>query len=645
MTRRRRLLAAAAAGVAALAGVGLYGGSLRPGHGPTPAPALAPAAQAAAAPADRRAYFGELHLHTGYSFDAYALMGARTTPEDAYRFARGLPVTYLGKTVQRPRPLDFTAVTDHAEYIGTFNQTEDPNSEAAKSEIGRAFLAHPLQVYFRFLRDLHGMLGTPGLNARAAMASAWKKEIEAANRNYQPGRFTTFVAYEWTSFPQQKFNLHRNVIFKDTPAEAPFSSADSERPEDLWTYLEGLRARGIEALAIPHNANASGGLMFDWKDSDGRPISEAYAQRRALNEPLTEVFQNKGQSETTPELSPNDEFANFEVIDQLLTGGRAEPNGSYVRQALGRGLVVQSKTGADPFKLGFVGGSDFHNGLSNADENAYAGVGLYSTDPKVNLPDQAAARRILAPPHPMAPPKSVQDLADIEPDKAPSTATWTSAGLTGVWAEANTREAIFAALKRRETFATSGTEIRLRFFGGWDVAPNALASATWLSTAYRTATPMGGDLPAAPGRARAPGFIVQAAKDPTSGNLDRIQVIKIWLDGDQYREKVFDVVWSPERKRDPATGRVPAVRDTVDLKTATYVNSVGAATLSGVWRDPEFDPARPAVYYARALEIPTPRWTTLLAVRRGLPLPTHVPATIQERAISSPIWYTPPAAR
>jgi hypothetical protein len=641
MTRRRRLLAASAAALVLGAG-GFYAAKVRSGRGPSAAPILASEAHAATAPAERRAFFGELHLHTGYSFDAYALMGARTTPEDAYRFARGEPVTYMGQTVRRPRALDFTAVTDHAEYMGTFNQTEDPNSEAAKSEIGQQFRAHPIQVYMKFLADLHGLIDTPGLNARAAMASAWKKEVEAANRNYEPGRFTTFVAYEWTSFPQQKFNLHRNVIFKDAPPDAPFSAADSERPEDLWSYLEGLRARGIEALAIPHNANASNGLMFDWKDSDGRPIDEAYAQRRAMNEPLTEVFQNKGQSETTPGLSPNDEFSNFEVVDQLLTGGKAEPNGSYVRQALGRGLVVQSKVGANPFKLGFVGASDFHNGLSNSDENAYAGVGLNSSDP-ANLPDQKAARRILSPPSPaMSRSRTAKELADLEPDQAPGTATWSSAGLTGVWAEANTREAIYAALKRRETFATSGPELRLRMFGGWKVPANAPSRADWLAAAYRSDTPMGGDLPARPAGSGAPGFIVQAAKDPMSGNLDRIQVIKVWLDGGAYREKVFDVVWSPERKRDPKTGRVPAVRNTVDLKTATYANSVGAATLSGVWRDPEFDPAKHAVYYARVLEIPTPRWTTILAVKRDLPLPTQVPATIQERAISSPIWYTPP---
>jgi hypothetical protein len=626
---RRRLLLAAVAAAALAAGFGLRQPA-PPRQAPEPAPALTAAAQAAPAPADRRAYFGELHLHTGYSFDAYVFMGARSTPEEAYRYARGEPISYLGQTIRRQRPLDFAVVTDHAEYMGVFNQLDDPASELARSPLAAQMREHPMQV----LRSLTPQ--TPGLNARGAMASTWKQEVEAANRNYQPGRFTTFVAYEWTAMGDSKYNLHRNVIFKDAPPEAPFTSVDSGRPEDLWSYLERLRARGIEALAIPHNANASGGLMFDWKHSDGRQISEAYAQRRALNEPLTEVFQTKGQSETAPELSPNDEFANFEVMEQLFVGGPSAVNGSYARQALGRGLVVQSKVGANPFKLGFVGGSDFHNGLSNADENAYAGEGEFGTPPDANRPDRALAAGILGAP------SGAGEQAAVKRLNAVGDLAHGSAGLTGVWAEADTREAIYAALRRRETFATSGPEMRLRFFGGWNVAPDALASATWVSTAYRTATPMGGDLPAKPARAKAPGFIVQAAKDPMNGNLDRIQIVKVWLDGGDYREKVFDVVWSPERKRDPRTGRVPPVRSTVDLKTATYANSVGSATLSGVWRDPEFDPRTPAVYYARALEIPTPRWSTILAVRQKLPLPAQVPATIQERAVSSPIWYTPP---
>lgn len=643
MNKRTRLLLASAA-VAGAAGLVAVTAAPKPAPGRPAGVQLATAQAADDDPADRRVFFGELHLHTGNSFDAYSMMGTRSTPDEAYRFARGEPISYFGQTVQRPRPLDFTAVTDHAEYMGTLNQLDDPTSPLAKSELGKFIREHPLQGFLRIFTANATHQNLPELNAQEAMARAWKAEVDAANKNYQPGKFTTFVAYEWTSMPDQKINLHRNVIFRNTPPPAPFSSADSQRPEDLWSYLERLRAQGIEALAIPHNGNASAGRMYDWNDSDGHPISEAYAQRRAFNEPLTEVFQNKGQSETVPELSPADEFSNFEVMEQLLTGGPSPVNGSYVRQAVGRGLVVQSKVGANPFKFGFVGASDYHSGLSNGDENAYAGQGALSIDPKVNLPSREQAERLLAPPKHGAAPATLAERAHERADEVlGSGGIYGSAGLTGVWAEHNTRESIYAALRRKETFATSGPTIRVRFFGGWQVADDALSRADWVKTAYRTATPMGGDLPARSAAAKAPGFIVQAAKDPTSGNLDRIQIVKVWLEGGDYREKVFDVVWSPERKRDAATGKLPAVRNTVDLKTATYANSVGAPVLNGVWHDPEFDPAKPAVYYARAIEIPTPRWNTILAVKRGLPLPSHLPSTIQERAVSSPIWYTPPA--
>lgn len=583
-------------------------------------------------PQDNQVFFGELHLHTGNSFDAYAFMGARTSPNEAFRFARGEPIEYLGQTVQRPRPLDFAAVTDHAEYIGVINQMGNPESPLAQSELGRRLREQPFAAFMEIARGIETHQDAPELNAAPTMARAWQEEISAANQNYRPGSFTTFVAYEWTAMADKK-NMHRNVIFKNAPADAPFSASDSQRPEDLWSYLERLRARGIEALAIPHNANASGGLMFDWNDSDGRPISEAYAQRRAINEPLTEVFQIKGQSETVPELSSADEFSNFELMEHLLAGGDSPVNGSYVRQALGRGLVIESKVGINPFKLGFVGGSDSHSGLSNSDENAYAGQSGIIIDPRKNLPSAEAATRILAD----APASGAQGGRFTQLGQLSG-----SAGLTGVWAEHNTRESIYAALRRKETFATSGPALRLRFFGGWEIGPDALVHPNWVSTAYRTGVPMGGDLPAKPAAARTPRFIVQAAKDPTSGNLDRIQIVKVWKGGEGYREKVYDVAWSPERKRDARTGRVPPVRNTVDLESATYANTVGMLALSGVWHDPDFDPKTPAVYYARAIEIPTPRWSTILAVKRNLPLSEKLPSTIQERAVSSPIWYGPP---
>jgi hypothetical protein len=435
-------------------------------------------------------------------------------------------------------------------------------------------------------------------------------------------------------------NLHRNVFFNADHAPLPFTSVDSQRPEDLWSYLENTRANGIDVIAIPHNGNVSGGLMYDWNDSDGRPIDEAYAQRRAMNEPLTEIVQNKGQSDTSPDLSPNDEFANFEIFDHLLTypNIKGNPNGSYIRQALGRGLVIESKVGANPYKYGVVGGSDIHNGLSVSYESGFAS-GPYGIDPKTMLPHGDTAKTVLDIIHSPA----LLDM-DVVNNHAPPTQerplVFRPGGITGVWAEENSRNAIFAALKRKETFATSGTRIRVRMFGGWGYGAKLTDDRDWVAKAYAGGVPMGGDLAAKPGGAGAPRFILQAEKDPDGANLDRIQIIKVWLDGGGYKEKVFDAALSDGRKPD-AKGHVRKVGNTVDLKTADYKNTIGAATFTTTWKDPQFNPNKPAVYYARVLEIPTPRWSTILAVKNHLPIPTSVAATIQERAWTSPIWFTP----
>jgi hypothetical protein len=599
------------------------------------------AAHAAASPADRRAYFGELHLHTAYSFDAWSLMGTKTSPDQALKFARGETIPFGATHAHRAWPLDFAAVTDHSENMGVMNQLDDPTTAFSLSAVGQKIIKDTSSAFYILKNAVDKRQPIPEMNAKAAMRSAWDVEMKAANANYQPGKFTTFIAYEWSSMNQGKYNLHRNVIFKDDRAPLPFTSADSPKPEDLWTYLEKNRAAGVEALAIPHNGNVSGGLMYDWNNSEGRPIDEAYAQRRALNEPLTEIAQNKGQSETNPELSSSDEFANFEIFDHLLTHPeeKSKSHGSYIREAFGRGLVIQQRVGANPYKMGVVGASDIHNGLSASDENAMAG-GPFGIDPKTMLPDRETAKHRLN----LVPTPALID------EQAEATGTahinedntiFSSAGLTGVWAEQNTRDAIFAALKRKETFATSGTRIRVRAFGGWFFGADALARPDWVAKAYATGAPMGSDLPARPAAAKAPSFIVQAMKAPDSGNLDRIQVVKVWLDGQDYKEKVFDVALSGGRKVDPRTGKTPAVGDTVDLKTGAYTNTIGAPVLQAVWRDPEFDGSRPAVYYVRVLEIPTPRWTTLLAIKRHLPFAPGRDKTIQERAWGSPIWYTP----
>ena len=562
----------------------------------------------AAIAAEKKPFYGDLHLHTGFSFDAWAAMGTRTTPDDAYRFARGETVDWQGRRVRRRDPLDFLAVTDHAEFMGVMNQLEDPNSPLSRNEIGRSFQANRATLFNTMFALIFQNRPVPeGLNAPAAMASAWARQIEAANANYRPGKFTTLIGYEWTAqVTSGAYNLHRNVIFNSDRAPLPFSSVDSSRPEDLWTWLDVLKDQGVEAIAIPHNSNGSGGLMFDWLMGDGRPIDAAYARRRAAHEPLIELVQNKGQSETTPSLSPNDEFANFEVYDYLIVEGRngvrSFVQGSYARQALGRGLVLGERLGANPFRFGFVGGTDFHNGLSTSREDAYAG-GIFGIDPETTQPDRETARRVLSP-NPIA--------------GAPPDAAWSSGGLTGVWAEENTRPAIFAALKRRESFATSGTRLRVRLFGGWSFPATPFARSNWPDAAQRTGVTMGSDLPARPAGAAAPRFLLWAAKDPEGADLERLQIIKVWAKAGDAQEKIFDVV-----------------------RAGANPKKTGAAELTADWSDPEFDPALPAVYYLRALEMPTPRWSALLAGRYSLPPASGVPASIQERGWTSPIWYTP----
>ena len=604
--------------------------------------------------AQRRVFYGELHLHTSQSFDAWTF-GTKVTPDMAYKFGRGETVMIQPSQLalqegikadkpipaKRAWPLDFMAVTDHSEWMGVLTQLDKPGNAFAKTPAGQKILKDPKSGFY-LVADKSKLAATSKtVHAAQAMRDAWDTEMAAANANYEPGKFTTFIAYEWSSMAQGKYNLHRNVFFNADHAPMPFTSADSDRPEDLWKYLDRVRADGIDVIAIPHNGNASGGLMYDWNDSDGRPIDEHYAQERALNEPLTEIVQTKGQSDTVPSLSPNDEFANFEIFDRLLTwpGVKSNPNGSYVRQAYGRGLVIQSKVGANPYKYGVVGATDIHNGLSTSDENAVAN-GPFGLDPSTMLPRGRTAKLAL---NIIRMPSRLDVNARVNHAK-PTLENFperSSGGLTGVWAEKNTRNSIFAALKRKETFATSGPRIRARMFAGWNFDPAMIKSGTWVAKAYAEGVPMGGDLPARPKDGGAPWFILQAAKDPDGANLDRIQVIKVWLDGAGYKEKVFDVALSGGRKDNPKTGRASAVGNTVNLKTGKYTNTIGAPILTTVWRDPDFDAAKPAVYYARVLQIPTPRWTTLLAIRNGLPTPPHVAKTIQERAWTSPIWYTP----
>ena len=600
----------------------------RPEAATSTAPA-APSAPAAAAlpPAnpENNVYFGDVHVHTGWSFDALT-NGSKTTPMDAYAWAQGKAITGSGgPDMQLQTPLDFYMVADHAEYMGVFNQMSNPDSPVSKTEIAKGVTSPDanvrLQTFAGILRDMSDGKRDPVLSDPALARSVWAEIIKAADANYVPGKFTTFAGFEWTSNPQKR-NLHRVIVFRDTKhlPDMALSALDSDDPEVLWKWMDDQRGKGSTLFAIPHNANASDGLMFDMVKRDGKPIDAAYNKTRAANEPLYEISQIKGTSETHPDLSPADEFAGFEQWDYTLSADFERPThrkGSFARQALLDGMSQAAVGSGNPFKYGFIGDSDTHNAAASHEEYNFTGKFAFENNPRerlTGLPGAAAGQ--------------IQQIQEFS-----------SAGLAGVWAPQNTREAIFDAMQRRETFGTSGPMMKVRFFGGFDYAAGDVNKADFVKLAYAKGVPMGGDLK--PGAGKAPTFLVVALKDPKSGNLDRVQIVKGWLDaaGKQH-EKIFDVAWSGERKIG-ANGKLPAVGNTVDLKTATYTNTIGAAQLATGWTDPEFKPGERAFYYARVLEIPTPRWNTYDAARLKMPPLTKVPATIQERAWSSPIWYTP----
>jgi hypothetical protein len=579
-------------------------------------------------PASRQLYFGEQHLHSSWSPDAYAA-GTRQKPEDAYRFALGEEITLstTGEKIKKSTPYDFVALTDHAEYLGVFPQLADPNGpfvgNALAALINSTNVADQAKGASEVIASITSAVPSGDFVAFVSpeiIQSNWKRHVEIANRYNDPGKFTALIAFEWTSIPNSQ-NMHRNVFFRDdTGPEVPYSSFDSVDPEDLWTYLEIQRNAGHENFAIPHNGNVSNGLMYAPTNYRGDPIDARYAKRRALNEPATEMIQTKGSSDTHPLLSPNDEFANFEQFPNLIGTSRVSKiRYGYVRQALTDGLLHEQKLGTNPFKFGIVAGADVHSGISaNEEDNWYGAHGATDDTPKKRLDPK---------PGPAGEPGYVLG----------------TAGATAVWADENTRAGIFDAMRRKETYGTSGPLIRLRFFGGWNYADGLVDDAEFVKNAYADGVPMGGDMPSKPAAARAPKFAVWALKDPESGNLDRVQIIKGWVDQGIPKEKIYDVALSDGRTVDPATGYVKPVGNTVDVRNASYTNDIGDSQLSVVWQDPDFDPSLPAVYYVRVLEIPTPRWSTYDAKKLGVDPPAGVPATIQERAWSSPIWYTPPA--
>lgn len=576
---------------------------------------------------DRNAYFGETHVHTAWSLDSYLGFGVTLGgPEDFYRYSLGEPIQHPGGYKAKiTTPLDWAATTEHAEYLGAVQSALDPNSALSKTKTGKLLkLGNELNSMDTYKLLTVTMLKhhpIEELMTPDVLGTYWKKLVDIADKYYQPGKFTTFAAYEWTSTPNTA-NLHRNIFFLNTKKvpDMPFSSINSDDPRELWKWMDAQRKAGNELLAISHNSNLSNGRMYTTDTDDrGRPIDKAWAETRLRNEPLAELKQVKGQSETTPALSPNDEFANYEVFTWQLLGAKGAPRnyGSYIRQAYRDGLAMGNQLGANPYKFGVVSGSDVHNNAVPYRQKNYFGVH--------GTVDDTAKKRMHG---------GELGMNNLWPSPA---------GLSAVWAEENTREAIFAAMKRKETYSTSGVRIKVRLFGGWEYDSAVLKQKGWVKTAYAKGASMGGDL--SPKSKQAPRFIVWAMKDPDSGNLDRIQIIKGWSKNGQTFEKVFDVAWSGKRKPDPESGKVPPVGNTVDILKGTYQNTIGAVELKTVWTDPEFDPSLDAFYYARVLEIPTPRWSTLQAIKLGMVPPSGAgfQPIIQERAWTSPIWYTPDA--
>jgi hypothetical protein len=596
-----------------------------------------------------RPLFGDTHLHTSNSGDAFT-GGARLTPEDAYRFARGEEVvSSTGVPAKLSRPLDFLVVADHAEGLGLMQEiykgnpafVSDPTlagwSKAMQVGGEAAAAAQNEVTKAQAMGTLPGPIKDKAV-VGPVMMSVWQQYTATAEKYNEPGRFTAMIGYEWTSVPGGN-NLHRNVMFRDGKDKAdqvfPFSSWNSEDPEKLWEWMAQYEQKtGGKLLAIAHNANLSNGRMFELQTFTGSPLTRDYAERRARWEALQEIVQTKGNSETHPLISPNDEFAgdlgvagweygNLTLTDKPLSKEMMPT--SYLRAGLMRGLEQEAKLGVNPFKFGIVGSTDVHNSLMAIEEDNFFG----------KLPIQEPS------PHRWEHLSKESDWKEGVPKKSRYTWHYLGAGYAAVWATENTREAIWDAMKRKEVYGTSGTRLTLRFFGGWDYTPSDLKNRNFAWVGYQKGVPMGGDLAKAPA-GKAPTFLVAAMKDPLFGNLDRLQIVKGWLGKDgKAQEKVYDVAWGDADKRQPVNGRLPPVGNTVDVASATWTNTIGDPELAAVWTDPDFDPAQRAFYYARAIEIPTPRWTAYDQVRFGVKMSPEVPMTQQERAWSSPIWYTP----
>jgi hypothetical protein len=568
----------------------------------------------------KEAYFGETHLHTGASMDAF-IAGTRLTPDDAYRFAQGEEVMANGSLHKIKRPLDFCAVTDHSEFLGESFTLLNPEAPGYNDPVATEFrettdYQKALGLYKKYVLDVLAGGGDPHppfFQGEESIKSAWQRNYEATEKHYKPGVFTTIHAYEWTSAPNEG-NLHRNVFFRDDNLpEMPFSSNEGADPEQLWSWMQAQRDQGIRVFAVPHNANESKGLDFPETTLSGAPITKAYAETRASMEPLLEMMQIKGNSEVVPDFWPADEFADFENARTIQKfNDRVFKKVNFVRYGLDRGLKYREDLGINPFKYGFVGGTDSHNGTpSNVAEDNYL-VGSHG------LADRTA-----------------EDRATRDMDGELTVADMSTGALAGVWATSNTREAIWDAMAAKETFATSGPRMKVRAFAGRGFQASYDSYEAMVEDGYAKGVPMGGDYV---GDAT-PEILVWAVKDPIGPGLDRIQIIKGWVENGEMKDQVFDVVASDGRMRDDGT--VEPIDAPIDLETGEFNTEKGSTELMGVWTDPDFDPAQQAYYYVRVLQLPTARWNLYDEIRHGVTFPDDVKKQIVERAWGSPIWYEP----
>jgi len=606
---------------------------------------------------ERNVYYGDLHVHTEYSFDAFAF-GTQATPRDAYRYAKGEAIQHpAGYEIKLSRPLDFYAVTDHALFLGVAKEAADTTSELSRLSIteiahdlnapnnrGLLTLAKRAKVFGTLVPGLIGLVKAGEVEQKELddiSRTAWRDTIEAADEANIPGRFTAFAGYEYTSSTSERGNLHRNVIFRgsDDLPELPFSRFNSRNPEALWDWMDTLRAQGVESLAIPHNSNGSNGAMFMRVNWAGEPIDERYAEQRMRNEPLVEVTQVKGTSETHPLLSDTDEWAGFEIMPfRVATKLPSKPEGGYVREAYRTGLELAADGATNPYKFGLIGSTDTHvGGGSDREETYFSKTGLMDGFPERR--GSIPAGRLLGLAMSTVAPKLVTEVEGTTYMALSSFEFWGASGLAAVWAEENTREAIYAAFRRKETFATSGPRIKMRFFAGYDFDQALLDAPDGVTRAYAEGVTMGADL-AADGN-RAPRFWVWALADPMAAPLQRLQVIKGWEDGGKSHEKVFDVACSDGLAVDPATHRCPDNGARVNLADCSFDPDKGAKQLRTLWQDPEFQADQEAFYYVRVLENPTCRWSTWEALRAGVEPRSDLPTTVMERAWSSPIWYRP----